>query len=143
MVEVLRVLLGVLVVASFGTMAVYVLVSVAVAASTLLGTVRRDRSADELRPIPRRDPRAADARRGSRAWQVAGGAAPLSTPRRSAAASVRGSLLTDDRVLEGRQPGPRQLDRRGPQARPAHRHLLEGRGRPGGGTSAPWHRRRG
>lgn len=48
MVEMLRVLLGVLVVASFGTIAVYVLVSVAVAASTLLGAVRRDRSADEL-----------------------------------------------------------------------------------------------
>jgi hypothetical protein len=48
MVEMLRVLLGVLVVASFGTIAVYVLVSVAAAASTLLGTVRRDRSADEL-----------------------------------------------------------------------------------------------
>lgn len=48
MVEMLRVLLGVLVVASFGTIAVYVLVSVAVAASTLLGTVRRDRPADEL-----------------------------------------------------------------------------------------------
>ena len=48
MVEELRVLLGVLVVASLVTMAVYVLVSMAVAASTLLGTVRRDRSADEL-----------------------------------------------------------------------------------------------
>jgi hypothetical protein len=48
MVEMLRISLGVLVVASFGTIAVYVLVSVAVAASTLLGTVRRDRSADEL-----------------------------------------------------------------------------------------------
>ena len=48
MAEMLRVLFGVLVVASFGTIAVYVLVSVAVAASTLLGTVRRDRSADEL-----------------------------------------------------------------------------------------------
>lgn len=48
MAEMLRVLLGVLVVASFGTIAVYVLVSAAVAASTLLGTVRRDRSADEL-----------------------------------------------------------------------------------------------
>lgn len=44
----LRVLVGVLVVASFAIIAVYVLVSVAVAASTLLGTVRRDRSADEL-----------------------------------------------------------------------------------------------
>jgi hypothetical protein len=48
MVEMLRVVLGVVVVASFGTIAVYVLVSVAVAASTLLGTVRRDRPADEL-----------------------------------------------------------------------------------------------
>jgi hypothetical protein len=48
MVEMFRVLLGVLVVASFGTIAVYVLVSVAVVFSTLLGTVRRDRSADEL-----------------------------------------------------------------------------------------------
>jgi hypothetical protein len=48
MVEMLRVLLGVLVVASFATIAVYVLVSVAVAASTLLGTLRRDRSASEL-----------------------------------------------------------------------------------------------
>ncbi len=48
MAEMLRVLLGVLVVASFGTIAVYVLVTAAVAVSTLLGTVRRDRSADEL-----------------------------------------------------------------------------------------------
>ena len=48
MAEMLRVLLGVLVVASFGTIAVYMLVSVAAVASTLLGTVRRDRSADEL-----------------------------------------------------------------------------------------------
>jgi len=48
MVEMLLISLGVLVVASFGTIAVYALVSVAVAASTLLGTVLRDRSADEL-----------------------------------------------------------------------------------------------
>ena len=47
MVEML-VLLGVLLVASFGAMAIYVVLSLAVAASTLLGTVRRDRSADEL-----------------------------------------------------------------------------------------------
>jgi len=44
----LRVLIGVLVAASFGIIAVYVLVSVAVVASTLLGTVRRDRPVDEL-----------------------------------------------------------------------------------------------
>jgi hypothetical protein len=48
MVEMLRVSLGVLVVASFGTIAVYALVSVAAAASTLLGTLRRDRPGDEL-----------------------------------------------------------------------------------------------
>jgi hypothetical protein len=48
MVEMFLILLGVVVVASLMTIAVYVLVSVAVAASTLLGTVRRDRSADEL-----------------------------------------------------------------------------------------------
>jgi hypothetical protein len=48
MVEMLRVLLGVLLVASFGTMAVYVLVSVAAATSTLVATIRRDRSVDEL-----------------------------------------------------------------------------------------------
>jgi len=47
-IETLRVLLGVLVVASFGTITVYALVSVTAAASTLVGTVRRDRSADEL-----------------------------------------------------------------------------------------------
>lgn len=51
MVEMLRVVLGVLVVASFGTIAVYVLVSVGAVASTLLGTVRRDRSADELNQV--------------------------------------------------------------------------------------------
>jgi ABC-type uncharacterized transport system YnjBCD ATPase subunit len=48
MVDMLRVLLGGLVVASFGIIAVYVLVSMAVAASTLIGTARHDRSADEL-----------------------------------------------------------------------------------------------
>ncbi len=48
MAEMVRVLVGVLVVASFGAIAVYVLVSVAVAGSTLLGTLGRDRSADEL-----------------------------------------------------------------------------------------------
>jgi len=48
MTEMLRVSLGVLVVASFGTIAVYVLVSVTATASTLLSCVRRDRSADEL-----------------------------------------------------------------------------------------------
>jgi hypothetical protein len=37
-----------LVVASFGTLAVYVLVSTAVAASTLCGAFKRDRSTDEL-----------------------------------------------------------------------------------------------
>ncbi len=63
MVEMLRVSLGVLLVASFATIAVYVLVSAAVTTSTLLGTIRRDRSADELdqvlaeilgRPMPER-----------------------------------------------------------------------------------------
>ena len=63
MAEMLRVLPGVLVVASFGTIAVYVLVSVAAAASTLLGTLRRDRPAGGLdqvlaeilgRPVPER-----------------------------------------------------------------------------------------
>ena len=44
----LRVLPGVLVVASFGTIAVYVLGSVAAAASTLTGAVRRGRLAGEL-----------------------------------------------------------------------------------------------
>ncbi|HLN04663.1 MAG TPA: hypothetical protein VK217_00185 [Acidimicrobiales bacterium] len=69
MVESLRVLLGVLVVASFGAIAVYVLVSVAVAASTLLGTLRRDRSADELDQVlaeilgPRTPERLAEPRR--------------------------------------------------------------------------------
>jgi len=48
MVEVLRVLLGVLVVASLVTIAVYVLVSMAVAAMTVLGAGRRDQSIDEL-----------------------------------------------------------------------------------------------
>jgi hypothetical protein len=48
MVEIVRVLAGVLVVASFGTLAVYVLVSTAVAASTLLGAFKHDRSAGEL-----------------------------------------------------------------------------------------------
>jgi len=48
MVEILRILLGVMVVASFGTIAAYLVVSVAVTASTMLGIVRRDRSADEL-----------------------------------------------------------------------------------------------
>ncbi|HVA75730.1 MAG TPA: hypothetical protein VNF71_14315 [Acidimicrobiales bacterium] len=45
------VFLGVLVGASFLTIAVYVLVSVAVAAATLLGAVRRDRLADELEQV--------------------------------------------------------------------------------------------
>ncbi len=75
MVEMLGVLLGVLVVMSFGIIAVYVLVSVAVAASTLLGTVRRDRSADELDqvlaeilgwPVPER---LAGPRRSRLAWR--------------------------------------------------------------------------
>lgn len=71
----LPVLLGVLVVASFGIIAVYVLVSVAVAASTLLGTVRRDRSADELDQVlaeilGRRAPaRLAGPRRSRLAWR--------------------------------------------------------------------------
>jgi hypothetical protein len=63
MVEMLWGLLGVLVVASFAAIAVYVLVSLAAVVSTLLGTVRRDPSADELdrvlaeilgRPAPER-----------------------------------------------------------------------------------------
>jgi len=48
MVEMFRVLLGVLVVTSFGAIAVYVLGSVAVVCSTLLGAARRRQSADEL-----------------------------------------------------------------------------------------------
>ncbi len=48
MVEMLRVLLGVLVVASLVTIAFYVLVSVAVATATLLGARRHRRLTDEL-----------------------------------------------------------------------------------------------
>lgn len=44
----MSVLFGVLVVASFGTIIVYALVSVTAAASTLIGARRRDPLADEL-----------------------------------------------------------------------------------------------
>lgn len=75
MIETLCVLLGVLVVASFGTIAVYALVSVTAAASTLIGTVRRDRLADELDQVlaeilGRRAPaRLAEPRRSWLAWR--------------------------------------------------------------------------
>ncbi|HEX9031491.1 MAG TPA: hypothetical protein VF834_06565 [Streptosporangiaceae bacterium] len=74
MVEMLCVSLGVLVVASFATIAVYVLVGAAVMAWTLLGTSRRDQPADELDrvlaeilgwPMPER---LAEPRRSRLAW---------------------------------------------------------------------------
>jgi hypothetical protein len=48
MVEIIRFVLGGMVVASFVAIGVYVLVGAVITVSTLVGTVRRDRSADEL-----------------------------------------------------------------------------------------------
>lgn len=48
MVDVLRVLFAVVVVASIAVLVIYALVGVAVAAATVLGSSRGDRSADEL-----------------------------------------------------------------------------------------------
>jgi hypothetical protein len=75
MVEMIRVLFGALVVASFGAIIVYALVSVTAAASTLIGAVRRDPLADELDQVlaeilGRRGPgRLAGPRRSWRAWR--------------------------------------------------------------------------
>ena len=103
MVEVLRILVGVLVVASFGHIAVYVFVSLAVAASTLVGAARRDRLADELDQVlieilgPRTPQRQVESA------PIAVRAAPLSTPGSESAKRAR-SLLTDDRVFENHRP---------------------------------------
>ncbi len=69
------VLFGVLVLASFGTVIVYALVSMTAVASTLIGTVRRDPLADELDQVlaeilGRRAPEGlAEPRRSWLAWR--------------------------------------------------------------------------